>query len=139
MRDVAGVNHERWLLGQRPYPPDRFFQRSLGIRVGRLIKTHMAVADLQEGEALALLRQRLIDGAELRRHSTSDGPQYAGPRPGHAFQNLAAAWTFSWAFIVIVSGHIRLLCNWLHRDRIRFRQDLFPTFFGEYRTDTVYP
>src|SRR5207244_2171562 len=74
MRDVASVYHERRLLGQRPYPSYRLLQRALGIGVGRLVKTHVAVADLQEGEAFTLLRQRLIDDAERSRHSAGDGP-----------------------------------------------------------------
>src|SRR5262249_61938286 len=94
MRNVAGVNHERRLLGQCFYPADRFFQRALGIRVGRLVKTDMAVADLQEGKALALLRQCLIDDAERLRHPSRGCPQYAGSRPGHAFQYLESGWQF---------------------------------------------
>src|SRR5690242_18889105 len=120
MRDVAGVNHERLLRRQRLHPPDRLFQPALGVGVGRLVKTHVAVANLQEAEALALLWQRLIDHADRRRHYAGDGPQHSGSRPGHTLELLAASWTFAWtfgcAFIVIVSGHTLSPLQWLHGD-----------------------
>src|SRR5262249_50715320 len=88
----------------------RFFERALHVRIGRLVETHVTVADLQEGETLALLRQRFVDNAERGRYSARNSPQHAGSRPSHAFKNLAAAG----ALFVIVCAHIRSPCNWLH-------------------------
>ena len=59
MRDVAGVDHEGGLLRDRLDVGDRLFQRALGVRIGRLVEAHVAVADLQEGEALGVGGLRL--------------------------------------------------------------------------------
>ena len=64
MRNVAGVNHECRTRFQRAYPCNAFLQRALGVRVGGLVETHMAVADLQKGEAFLLSGERFIDDAE---------------------------------------------------------------------------
>ena len=56
MRDVAGVDHERRLRRQRLDAADGLLQRALGVGIGGLVEAHVAVADLQEGEALALPR-----------------------------------------------------------------------------------
>src|SRR5262249_33890389 len=115
MGALARVDNKRRLDRQRFHSPDRFFERTLGIRISGLVETHVTVADLQEGESLALLRQRFVDDAERGWYSAGNGPQHAGSRPGHAFENLATAG----AFFVIVCAHVRSPCNWLHgRDRI---------------------
>ena len=61
MADVAGVNHERRLYRHRLDPVDRLLQRAARVRIGRLVEADMAVADLQEGEAGGLGRQRGFD------------------------------------------------------------------------------
>ena len=48
MRDVAGMNDERWLHRQGLDFVDRFLERAEGVGIGRLVETDMAVADLQE-------------------------------------------------------------------------------------------
>ena len=59
----------------------------------------MAVADLQEGDALGVRPPRLIDQADEGRHSAHHRPQHACAGPAHAFQHLAAGtgvlWTIS--------------------------------------------
>src|SRR5664280_797800 len=101
VRDVAGVDHEGRLCRNSFDAGDRPFQRALGIRVGRLVEAHMAVADLQKRQAQSSGRfgvgghgfrsVSLIDQAERMRHPAADGPQHPGAGPGHAFQHLAAA------------------------------------------------
>ena len=54
MADVAGMDHEGRLVRQRIDLGDGLFERAERIRIGRLVEADMAVADLQEGEALAL-------------------------------------------------------------------------------------
>src|SRR5262249_15285393 len=134
MRDVARVDHERRLDRQRFHSPDRFFERALGIRIGGLVETHVTVADLQEGETLALLRQRFVDDAERGRYSARNSPQHTCSRPGHTFQNLATAG----ALLVIVCAHVRLLqlAAWTGSD---FAQIYSRTSFGEWRRLGIYP
>src|SRR5947209_14010687 len=50
MADVAGVNHEGWLLRQRLDLRDRLAQRRQCVRIGRLVEADMAVAYLQKRE-----------------------------------------------------------------------------------------
>src|SRR5262249_8266208 len=69
---------------------DRLLERAERVRVGGLVEAHMAVADLQEGEAGGL-RHGLADKAERGRHAARHRPQDAGSGPGHAFQHLATA------------------------------------------------
>ena len=91
VRNVAGVQHERRPRRYRLDPADRLLERALGVGVGGLVKAHVAVADLQEREPLALLGLRLAEKAERARHAARHGPQQAGAGPGHAFENLAPA------------------------------------------------
>src|SRR6185503_13073445 len=101
MRDVAGVDHEGGPGRQRLDATDRLLERAFGVGVGGLVEAHVAVADLQEGEARGLGGERLIDHAERSRHAAGHRPEHAGARPGHAFQHLAAAWSV----VVVVVGH----------------------------------
>src|SRR4051794_4430908 len=102
MRDVAGVDHERWLFRHRVDLVDGFLQRADRIRIGRLVEADMAVADLQERHAGGLGGQRRVDNAERARHAAGDGPEHAGAGPGHAFQDLASADTVP---VVVVIAH----------------------------------
>ena len=70
---------------------DRLFERAERIGIGRLVEADMAVADLQEREAVRFLRRGLADDAERVRHAAGNGPQHAGADPGHAFEHLAPA------------------------------------------------
>src|SRR3954468_1906518 len=90
MRDVAGVDHEGWLRRHCLDLADGLFERAIDVRVRGLVESHVAVADLQEGERTCALRHRLVDKPERARYAASDCPEDAGPRPGHAFENFAA-------------------------------------------------
>src|SRR5262249_21003964 len=74
----------------------------------------------EEGEALGLLCQRLVDDPERGRHSASNGPQDASSRPGHAFKYLAAIHS------VIAIGHCPVSRFCIHGDETERRCDLFP-------------
>src|ERR1700722_12370024 len=84
------MDHEAGLLRQRDDAADRFLERAERIRIGRLVEADMAVADLQEGEALGLLRRRLAHDAQRTRHAAGNGPQHSRADPGHAFENFAS-------------------------------------------------
>ena len=49
--DIARVDHEGRLFRHRLDEVDGFFERAKRVGVGRLVKTDVAVADLQEGQA----------------------------------------------------------------------------------------
>src|SRR5262249_17904314 len=89
MADVAGVDHEGRLLGQRIDLADGLFQRAERVGIGGLVEADMAVADLQEGETMAVRSLRLAHNPERVRYAAGDGPQHAGATPGHAFQDFA--------------------------------------------------
>src|SRR5262245_9678825 len=100
MRDVAGVNHEGGFDGERLDLPDRFIERTEHIRIGRLVETDMAVADLQEGQRGCRLRPGLTDDAERARHAAHNRPQHTGSGPGHAFEYLASIDTRAVAVVI---------------------------------------
>src|ERR1700680_2334851 len=83
------MDHESWLGRQRDDLADRFLERAPRIGIARLVEAHVAVADLQEGEALRLLCHRLAHDAQRMRHAAGNGPKHAGADPGHAFENFA--------------------------------------------------
>src|ERR1700722_8126934 len=95
------MDHEAGLLRQRDDAADRFLERAERIRIGRLVEADMAVADLQAGEALGLLRRRLAHDAQRRRHAAGNGPQLAGADPGHAFEN------FTPVYAIVAIAHCR--------------------------------
>jgi hypothetical protein len=59
-------------------------RKVLDIRIGRLVQAHMAVAGLQQGEALLLGGHCLVDDTERRWHAGRDRPRYVCSRPDHA-------------------------------------------------------
>src|ERR1700722_17985166 len=91
MADVAGMDHEGRLLRQCVDLGDGLFECAERIRIGRLVETDMAVADLQESETARFLRDRLAHDAERVRHAAGNGPQNTGAGPGHAFEYFAPA------------------------------------------------
>ena len=74
MRDIAGVNDERWLHRQGFDFVDRFFERADGVGIGGLVETDMAVADLQESQAVWFRSPRLADNAHGTRYPAGDRP-----------------------------------------------------------------
>src|SRR3954447_21688117 len=63
MRDIAGMNDERWLERQGLDLVDRFFERADGVGIGWLVESDMAVADLQEGQSARWRGRSLPDDA----------------------------------------------------------------------------
>ena len=105
--------------------PDRLLERALGIRIGGLVEADMAVADLQEGEAVAAsCGLRLSDQAERARHAAGDRPEHAGAGPGHAFEYLAPGGPSprpSSLEVMVFLLAARALRDWIGR-----ADDLFP-------------
>jgi hypothetical protein len=130
MRDVAGMDHERRLYRQHPDLVDALVERAERIRIGGQVETHMAVADLQEGEPPDALRLGLADQADRLRHAARDRPEDAGSGPGHAFQNLASAQTF--AIAVMFTSHNQSPKEVAYGDWIVAGGYLFPSYDGNY-------
>src|SRR6202030_3492244 len=82
--DVAGMDHERRLVGHRYDLIDRYVERSARVRIGGLGEADMAVGHLDEGKA-ALRRFRRADQTRSG-HAAGDRPDDAGSGPQHAFQ-----------------------------------------------------
>ena len=59
-------------------------RKVIDIRIGRLVETHVAIADLQKNETLLLCGHCLVDDTERGWHAGRDHRKYAGSRPGHA-------------------------------------------------------
>src|SRR5215469_18697496 len=91
MTDVAGMDHEGWLLRQGIDLGDRLFQCPKRVRISWFIEADMAVADLQERQATGFRRLRLAHDAERVRHTARNRPQHTRATPSHAFQHLAPA------------------------------------------------
>jgi hypothetical protein len=85
------MDHEGRLLRQGVNFLNRLFQRAERVGVGGLVKTDMAVADLQEGKTTAVRGLRFAHNSERVRHAAGNGPQHARATPSHAFENLAPA------------------------------------------------
>jgi hypothetical protein len=99
---------------------------AFGVGIGRLVEAHVAVADLHKGQARRFRGYRLIDQTERARHPAGDGPEQAGARPGHAFENLAPVWPL--AVAVIAGSHDPSpVQHERYADRIGPPADLFPT------------
>ena len=88
MGEIAGVQDEVGLPGLRIDLRDRFPKGARDIRICRFREADMAVTDLREGEISGGGRR----GCRGRREQTrtedaaAHGPQNAGARPGHAFE-----------------------------------------------------
>jgi hypothetical protein len=80
MAYVAGVNHERRLYRQSTDFADRLLERADRIRIGRLVETDMAVADLKESERGGRCH-RLAGKPERFRDAAFDRPEDAGSSP----------------------------------------------------------
>jgi len=59
-------------------------RKVIDIRIGRLVETHVAIADLQKNETLLLCGHCLVDDTERGWHAGRDRRKYPGSRPGHA-------------------------------------------------------
>jgi hypothetical protein len=95
MRQVASVQYEIRRGGEGIDLGNGLLQGGNYIRVGRLVKTDVAVADLDEAEISrgghGTVRGCRAERAEDSRaqHATADRPQHPGANPGHAFQEPA--------------------------------------------------
>ena len=79
----------------------------LALGLAGFVEAHVAVADLQEGQARRFRSHRLIDQPERAGHAAGNRPEQAGARPGHAFQYLTAADAVSF-IVMVVSAHDKL-------------------------------
>ena len=89
MRDVAGVNDERRLVGLAGHLLQRFLEGAGHVGVDRLVEAQMAVADLREAEALGLRRfgrSYQAGGGD----APGNTPDRGGARPAHTGQKAAA-------------------------------------------------
>ena len=73
-------------MGQRINPIDRRLQCGRDVRVCRLVKTDVTIADLDKTETRAFdgaLATAFIEGMRYR-NSAAHGPDQSGARPRHA-------------------------------------------------------
>src|ERR1700739_2826666 len=92
-------NEIRW-RGQGVDLGDRFLQRANDILVCVLIKTDMAVADLDETEIPAGARTYRAKYFG-REHSAAQRPKYTGSRPCHAFEKPATINSVMLLFVIV--------------------------------------
>src|ERR1700722_16944377 len=116
MRDVAGVNDEGRFDWHRLYDGDSLAQRAERIRVRRLVKADMAIAHLQEREALGLRCKRIADQPHRVGDAAAHGPKHPGTRPDHAFQHFPAAQSPS-TILKAFFGHVSL-SPWAERHQM---------------------
>jgi len=104
--DVTGMDHESGFLRQRDDLVHGLLKRAERIGIGRLVEAHMAVADLQERQALNVLRLRLrlAHDAQRVRHAAGNGPKHAGADPGHAFEDFTSVY----AIVAVEIAHFIL-------------------------------
>ncbi len=93
MGDVAGVQQEVGLAGQRVDLVDGQLEGAGDVLIGGLVEADVAVADLDEAELRCAFRHRLLAARrseELRGgHASGNGPYQAGSGPGHAAEKVA--------------------------------------------------
>ena len=104
MGDVAGMEHKRRLLRKRLDAVDGLSERIDGVRIGGLVKAHVAVGDLQKCESRSghLGCRRAVEQPERLRHAGAHRPQNTGSSPNHAFEGMPAA---DAAVVMIVMCH----------------------------------
>src|ERR1700758_3713789 len=95
MAQIAGVDHEIGSLGQSVDLVDRYPQRRGDIRICGLIKTDVAVADLDKGEIPTFcgILFRTLGEYPRHGHARAQSPNQAGPRPCHTLQESATVVT----------------------------------------------
>ena len=86
------MNDEIRLVGHRVNFVDCRLQRGSDVRIGRLIETDVAVADLHKAEVPAFAGTSISSLGECPRHwnATAHGPDQPCTRPCHALQEPAA-------------------------------------------------
>src|SRR5713101_3993387 len=91
LTQIAGVNDEIRLVGQRVDFIDRRLQSRSDIRICWLVKADVAVADLDKAEVPAFAGILTVAFGECPRYrdATAHGPDKACPRPCHALQEPA--------------------------------------------------
>src|SRR5690349_14023758 len=100
--DIARVDHEAGLHRQQLDPVDRLAECRERIRIGRLVETDMAVADLKEGERCGhgFRGKRLAEAHGLWK-AAAKGPEDPGARPSHAVEKAPAVN----AVFIVETGH----------------------------------
>jgi hypothetical protein len=87
MRQIAGVNEKVRSRGACPNPVQGSLEGCRNICVGWLVKTNVAVADLDKAEVgLGSGVSRAATKCMRERHSSHETPNHSGARPCHAFQ-----------------------------------------------------
>src|SRR6266446_4231836 len=91
LTQIAGVNDEIWFVGHRVDLVDRRLQSSGDVRVSRLVKSDVAVADLDKAEVPTFAGVLAVAFSECPRYrdATAHGPDQPGSRPCHALQEPA--------------------------------------------------
>src|SRR6202140_3220124 len=91
LTQIAGVNDEIRFVGHRVDLVDCRLQSGGDVRVGRLVKTDVTVADLDKAEVPAFAGIFAVAFGECSRYwdATAHGPDQPGPRPCHALQEPA--------------------------------------------------
>ena len=91
LTQITGVNDEIRFVGHGIDLVDRRLQSSGDVRIGRLVKTDVTVADLHKAEVPAFAGIFAIALGECPRHrdAAAHGPDQACARPCHALQEPA--------------------------------------------------
>src|SRR5580658_1252673 len=85
MREVAGVNEKLRLRWKRVDFVDRGLHRTGNVRIGRLVKADVAVADLDKREVV--FRWFRVGSEQFRSgYASSDRPDDTGSSPGHTLK-----------------------------------------------------
>src|SRR5271165_1215459 len=92
MADIAGMQHEFRGPRQSINLVHRRLQGRRHIRVGRLVETHVTVADLNKAEVSAMAGVSIgVPGECLRnRNAAAHGPDQSSAGPSHALQKSAS-------------------------------------------------
>src|SRR5215218_7140765 len=92
MTDIAGMDQKCRLYRQGFYLRNRLAERCGRVRVCRLMKPEMRIADLYKGKLILDERAGggVADRPEPARYAAADRPENACSSPGHAFQQPAA-------------------------------------------------
>src|SRR6185437_13633615 len=126
MAQVAGVDDEIRLLRQSIDAVHGSLQGRHDIGVGRLVETHVAVADLDEVQSRSTSLAVLAAFEEVRGGNSfgGDGPQQSGAGPCHAFQKASTIETVGAVALIkkirirfVASVRHRLLCDQGFRER----------------------
>src|SRR5579884_3525087 len=105
MADVAGVQQKLRLHVKRLYAVECGLKSPGDVRIGGLVESHVAVADLNEAEFALRLHSRGVRQGIGLEHSSLNYAQSARSCPRHTFQKAAAVD----AVVVVVMGDFVIL------------------------------